>query len=274
MMQNAKSVGLLVVGIAAMLASIGMVTVADAGLDIEIGAEADILPDLTTDLWVDLDWSLDGFSVGSTTTLTVFPALAANETLTAEYSFGWASLGATVDVDLYPFAFAGFDVYADAGLLDTAFGDDGSLSLDVGLLVPIFPAFAPVVSMDLDVSIWLLSAWSGIDFDVLAQGIDALIGGEIRLLDLVLDNGSLSADWGSELDVLPAFGAEMWFDVALGLGGVTVTSQTDFALTPFALVQQRFDIELDVDGFSVYAWGGYSPTADFFAGIGFTYDLP
>ena len=53
-----------------------------------------------------------------------------------------------------------------------------------------------------------------------------------------------------------------------------MTSQTDFALTPFALTQQRFDIELDVDSFSIYVWGGYSSTVDFFAGFGFTYDLP
>jgi hypothetical protein len=242
-------------------------------------------------------------SVGSTTTLTIVPALAANETLTVEYSFDSASLWATVDVDLYPFAFVGLDIYADARLLDTTFGDDGLLSLDVGLWMPIFPAIAPIVSMDLDASLWLLSFWSGVDFDILAQGIDAWIGGEIRLLDLVLDNGSVTADWGSELDVLPALDADMWFDVSIGLGevtvtsqtdfaltpfapeqqqfdvelvlgDVTVTSQTDFALTPFALTQQRFDVELDVDSLSIYVWGGYSPTADFFAGIGFTYDLP
>ena len=274
MMQNVKLVGLLVVGIAAVLASVGMVAVADDGLDIGIGAEATILPDFAADLWVDLDWSLSGLSVGSTTTLTVFPALAANEILTVEYSFGWASLGTMADVDLYPFAFAGFDIYANAGFYDTAFGDDGLLSLDFGLSVPIFPAFALVVSIDLDASYWLLSLWSGVDFDILAPGIDGWIGAEIRLLDLVLDNGSLSADWGSEMSAMPAFGADMWFDVSLILGDVTVTSQTDFALTPFALTQQRFDISLDVDTLSIYVWAGYSPTADIFAGIGFTYDLP
>jgi hypothetical protein len=148
------------------------------------------------------------------------------------------------------------------------------LSLDVGLRVPIFPTFAPVVSVDLAASLWLLSLWSGLDFDILALGIDAWIGGEIRLLDLVFDSGSLSADWGSEMDVLPAFDANMWFDVSFALGDVTVTSQTNFALTPFALTQQRFDVSLDIDGFSVYVWAGYSPTADLFAGIGFVYDLP
>jgi len=302
-MQNVKLACLLVVGIAAVLATVGMVAVADDSLDIEIGAEAAILPDFTTDLWVALDWSLDGLSVGSTTTLTVFPAFAANETLTVEYSFGWAALGATADVDLYSFAFAGFDIYANAGFYDTAFGEDGLLSLDFGLSVPIFPAFALVVSVDLDASYWLLSLWSGVDFDILAQSIDAWIGAEIRLLDLVLDSGSLSIDWGSEMTAMPAFGADMWFDVSLilgdvtvtsqtdfaltpfapeqqqfdvsiGLGEVTMTSQTDFALTPFALTQQRFDVELDIDGLSIYVWGGYSATADFFAGIGFTYDLP
>jgi len=273
-MQNVKLVGLLVVGVAAVLATVGMVAVADDGLDIEIGAEAVILPDLAADLWVALDWSLDALSVGSTTTLTVVPTLAANETLTVEYSLDGASLGATADVDLYPFAFVGFDIYADMGILDTTFGDDGLLSLDVGLWVPIFPTVAPEVSVDLDASLWLLSFWSGVDLDVLTQGVDAWIGGEIRLLDLVLDNGSLSADWGSELDVLPALDADMWFDVSLVLGDVTVASQTDFALTPFALTQQRFDVELDADGLSIYVWAGYSPTVDFFAGIGFSYDLP
>ncbi|MFC2095925.1 hypothetical protein ACFLSW_05770 [Candidatus Bipolaricaulota bacterium] len=273
-MRNAKLVCLLVVGIAAMLASVGMVAAADDGLDVEIGVEAEILPDFATDLWVDLDWSLDGLSVGSTTTLTVVPALAATEVLNIEYSFGSASLGATANVDLYPFAFAGFTLYADAGLLDTTFGDDGSLSLDVGLWMPILPTFATIISMDIDVSIWLLSLWSGVDFDILTLGIDAWVGGEIRLLDLDFDDGYLTADWGSQMDVLPAFDADMWFDVSFGLGGITVASQTDFALTPFALALQRFDISLDTGNFSVYVWAGYSPTADIFAGIGFTYGLP
>ncbi|MCK5248232.1 hypothetical protein KAR02_15105, partial [Candidatus Bipolaricaulota bacterium] len=197
-----------------------------------------------------------------------------NETLVVEYGFGWASLGATTSVDLYPLAFVGFTVYADAGFYDTAFGEDGLLSLEFSLSVPILPAFALVVSMDLDASYWLLSLWSGVDFDILTLDVDAWIGGEIRLLDLALDNGSLTADWGSELDVLPALDAIMWFDVSLGMGDVTLTSQTDFALTPFALVQQRFDISLNVDGLSIYVWAGYSPAADIFAGIGFVYDLP
>ena len=302
-MQNAKLVFVLVIGVVAMLATAGMVAVAEDDLDIVIGAEAEILPDFTAELWVDLDWSLDGLSVGSTTTLTVLPDLEANETLTVEYTFGWASLGAITSVDLYPFAFIGFTIYADAELVDTTFGDDGSLTLDAELWVPIFPALAPVVSMDLDVSIWLLSLWSGVDFDILAQGVDAWIGGEIRLLDLALDNGSLTADWGSLLDVMPAFDADMWFDASLGLGDVTVTSETDFALTPFApeeqrfdvelavgdvtvtsqtdlaltpfaLDQQRFDVELDADGLLIYVWAGYSPAVDLFAGFGFTYDLP
>ena len=273
-MKNVKLVCLLVVGIAVVLATVGMVAVAGDSLDIGIGAEATILPGFTADLWVDLDWSLDGLSVGSTTTLAVLPALEANETLVVEYSFGWASLGATSSLDIYPFAFAGFTLDADAVVLDTTFGDDGSLSIDTGLWVPIFPTFGAVVSLDLDVSVWLLSLWSGIDFDILTQGVDAWIGGEIQLLDLVLDNGSLTAEWGSELDVLPAIDADMWFDASLGLGDVTVTSQTDFALTPFALTQQRFDIELDVDTLSIYVWAGYSSTVDFFAGFGFTYDLP
>ena len=273
-MQNAKSVGVLVIGIATLLAFIGMVAVAEDGLDIEIGAEATILPDFTSDLWVDLDWSLNGLSIGSTTTVTVFPAFVANETLVVEYGFGWASLGATTSVDLYPLAFVGFTVYADAGFYDTAFGEDGLLSLEFSLSVPILPAFALVVSMDLDASYWLLSLWSGVDFDILAPGIDGWIGAEIRLLDLALDNGSLTADWGSEMNAMPAFGADMWFDVTFGMGDVTLTSQTDFALTPFALTQQRFDIELDIDGLSIFVWGGYSTTLDFFAGIGFTYDLP
>ena len=273
-MHNVKSVCLVVLGIAALLASIGMVAAAEDDLGIVIGAEATILPGFASDLWVDLDWNLNGLSVGSTTTLAVFPTLAADETLTIEYSFEWASLGAITDVSLYPFAFDGFSLYMDVTILDTTFGDDGTLSIDAGLSMPIFPTVAPVVSMDLDASLWVLSLWSGVDFDILTQGIDALIGGEIRLLDLVLDNGSLTADWGSELDVLPIFDADMWFDVSLGLGDVTITSQTDFALTPFALIQQRFDVSLDVDGLSIYVWAGYLPTADFFAGIGFTYDLP
>ena len=59
-MQNVKLVCLLLVGVAVVLATVGMVAVAEDSLDIGIGAEATILPGFTGDLWVDMDWSLDG----------------------------------------------------------------------------------------------------------------------------------------------------------------------------------------------------------------------
>jgi hypothetical protein len=273
-MNYARLGRLLLAGTLVVLASAGMVVVAEESLAIEIGAEAAILPAFTTDLWVDLDWDLDGLSVESMTTVAVVPAVTANEFLDIEYSFGWASMGATADVDLYPFDLVGFDVYVGVGLVDTTFGDDGTLLVDAILWVTIFPAVTPGVLIDLDASFWLLTLWSDINFDILAQAVDASCGGEIQLLNQTHDNGSLTAYLGTQLAVLPAFNADMWLDVDLEFGDVALTSETDVALTPFALTQQRFEVSIDVNSFSVYVWGGYSPALDVLAGIGFTYDLP
>jgi len=302
-MYNAKAVGVLVVGIAALLACVGMVAIAEGDLDVTIGGESTILPNFTSDIWVAVDWSLDGLSIASTTALTVFPMLATDEILTVEYGFNGASLGATVFLSLYPFSFDGFTLFVDVPLVNATFGDDGALSLDVGLWAPILPSVDVEISADLAVSIWIFSLWSNAGFDVLTQALDAQIGVEIQLLDLAFDNGDFAACWGAELDVLPALDAAMWFEASLSLGDLTIASLTDFdlmpfapvnqridveiimgdialssrtdlALAPFGLTQQRFDISLDVDALSIYVWFAYFPTANYLATIGFTYDLP
>ena len=189
------------------------------------------------------------------------------------YSFGRVDLGGTVAVDVYPFAFAGFDLYADVGLLDVA--QDGlELSADAGLASEIYPVFGNTLSLDVDASYGIFSVWSDLDLAVPGFGVSVLFGGEVRVLDLDLDGGSLTADLGASAFVVPAIDAWLWFDVEFGLGGVTVTSETDFALTPFGLTEQRIEIEIGFDGLSIYAWGSFTGAGDLSAGIGATYDFP
>lgn len=243
------------------------------GLSGTIGAEAAFLPGFSTDVWLDLDWDVDGFSLGALTEIFVFPVFAASETMTACYSFGPFDLGGTVMIGIYPFTFDGFDLHAEVGLLDIA-QDGFAVTADAGLYSEIYPTFANTLSLDVDASYGIFSLWSGFDLDVPDFGMSILIGGEIRVLDLDLENGGLTADLGASTFVVPAVDAQMWLDVAFELGAVTVTSETDFTLTPFGLTQQRFEVEIGLDGFSVYAWVSFTGGGDLSAGIGGTYDFP
>ncbi len=245
----------------------------DAGLSGTVGVEAVLLPGFSTDVRLDLDWQVDGWSVGSAAEISVFPAFGASWTGSVDYSFGRFGLGGAVAVDVYPFAFGVFDLHADVSLLDLA--EDGfELSADASLLSEIYPVFGNVLSLDVDASYGDFSLWSNFDLTVPAFGASVLVGGEVRLLDLDLDGGSLTAGLGASAVVVPALDAGMWFDAELDLGGVVVTSATDFALTPFGLTEQRFEVEIGFDGFSIYAWGSFTGAGDLTAGIGATYDFP
>ena len=245
----------------------------DGGLSGTVGVEAAFLPGFSTDVWLDLDWQVDGWSFGSLAEVSVFPGFGVSWTGSVGYSFGRVDLGGTVAVDVYPFAFAGFDLYADVGLLDVA-QDGFELSADAGLASEIYPVFGNTLSLDVDASYGIFSVWSDLDVAVPGFGVSVLFGGEVRVLDLDLDGGSLTADLGASAFVVPAIDAWLWFDVEFGLGGVTVTSETDFALTPFGLTEQRIEIEIGFDGLSIYAWGSFTGAGDLSAGIGATYDFP
>ena len=243
------------------------------GLSGTVGAEATFLPAFSTDVWLDLDWNVDGFSICSLTEVAVFPGFAVGETMTVGYSFGPADLGAIVMIDVYPFAFGGFDLYAGVGLLDIA-QDGVAFSVDVGLYSEIYPTFGSTLSLDVDASYGIFSLWGDFDLDIPGFGTSVVIGGEVRVLDLDLDNGGLTADLGVSTGVVPAVDAQMWLDMALTLGAVTVKSETDFALTPFGLTQQRFEVEIGLDGLSINVWASFTGAGDLSAGIGGTYDFP
>jgi len=189
------------------------------------------------------------------------------------YSFGRFGLGGTVAVDVYPFAFAGFDLSADVDLFDVA-QDGFELSADAGLFSVIYPVFGNTLSLDVDASYGIFSLWGDFDLAIPTFGMSVLFGGEVRALDLDLDGGSLTADLGASTFVVPVFAAQLWFDVEFEIGSVVVTSETDFALTPFGLTEQRVEIEFGFDGFSVYAWGSFDGAGDLTAGIGVTYSFP
>ena len=238
-----------------------------------VGIEAAFVLGFSTDLWIDLDWDVDGLSVGALTEISVFPVFAVGETMTVEYSFGPANLGATVMIDVYPFAFGGFDLHAGVTLLDIA-QDGVAFSADLGLVSEILPTFGSTLSLDVDASYGVFSLWGDFDLDIPGFGTSVLVGGEVRILNVELENGGLTTDLGASSFVVPTVDAQMWLDMALALGAVTVTSETDLTLTPFGLTQQRFEIEIGFDGLSVYVWTSFTGAGDLFTVIGGTYDLP
>jgi hypothetical protein len=231
------------------------------GLSGTIGAEATFLPEFSTYAWFDLDWDVDGWSIGNLAEITAFPGFAVNWT------------GNTVMVDVYPFAFGGFDVYAEVGLFDIAQGEF-EVSADAGLFSEIYPTFGNTLSLDVDASYGIFSLWGEFDLDIPGFGLSVLMGGEARVLDLDLNNGSLTADLGASTFVVPAVDASMWLDVVLTLGGVTVTAETDFTLTPFGLTQQWLEAEIGFDTAAIYVWIEFTGAGDLSAGIGGTYDFP
>ena len=220
-------------------------------------------------------WAVEdgGFSGTVGVEATFLPGFGVSCTGSLEYSFGWIDLGGTATVDVYPFAFAGFDLYAEIGLLDVA-QDGFAMSADAGLVSEIYPVFGNELFLDVDASYGIFSLWSDLDVTVPAFGVSVLLGGEVRVLDLDLDGWSLTADLGASTFVVQALAAQRWFDVALEFGAVGITSETDFALTPFGLTEQRFEIEIGFDGFSVYAWGSFTGAGSLTAGVGATYSFP
>ena len=248
-------------------------TAEDGGLSGTVGAEVAFLPGFSSELWLDLDWQVDGWSFGNLAEILVFPAFGASWTGSVDYTLGPVDLGGTVAIDVYPFAFAGLDFSAGVGLLDVSQGGF-AVSADASLLTEILPAFDNTLSLDVDASYGVFSLWVDFDLGVPDFGVDLLIGGEVRVLDLDLEGGGLTADLGASTVVLPGTDAQLWFDMELTLGGIVVTSETDFALTPFGLMEQRFEVEMGSDGITVYAWGSFTGAGDLSAGIGGTYDFP
>ncbi len=246
---------------------------ATEGLSGSVGAEATFLPGFATGVWLDLGWDIDGWSVGSTTWITVLPGFTTTETVTAGYTFGPVDLGGSATIGIYPLDFAGLDVYADVGLFDVD-RDGFAVSADASLYSGIYPAFDTTLSLDVDASYGVFSLGADLDLGIPGFGLSVLLSGEVRVLDLVLEDGGLTADLGASAFVVPAGDARLWFNMELGLGAFTVTSETDFTLAPFGLAEQRIEIDIAFDGFSAYAWGSFTGDGDLSAGIGGAYDFP
>ena len=265
--------GILLLSLALVAAGFVGTVAEDGGLSGTVGMEAEFLPGFSTEVWLDLDWDVDGWSFGNLTEVFVFPAFGVSWTGSVDYTVGPVDLGGTVMIDIYPFAFAGLDFTAGVGLLDVS-QDGFAVSADASLLTELYPAFSSTLSLDVDVSYGIFSVWVDFDLTVPGFGVDLLIGGEVRVLDLDLEEGGLTADLGASTVVLPGTAAQLWFDMELTLGGIIVKSMTDFALTPFGLTEQRFEVEVGIDGVTIYAWAGFTGGGDLSAGIGGTYDFP
>jgi len=246
---------------------------AEDGFSGQIGADVEFLPALTTDLWLDLDWDLDGFGLCSLTEVSVLPAFVLSETLTASYALDGFRFRGVAGIDILPFAVGDLSLSVGTTVFDT--GEDGfSFSADALFLVRVLPAFDLVLSLDLDAALGFLSLWGEFDFNILDLATAVLVGGEIQPLDVALEDGSLAGFLGAEATLIPAVDAWMWIDLLFRLGSVSVVSETQIALTPFGLTEQYFEVEVAFDGLTLHAWGGFTGDSVLFAGIGFTYDFP
>jgi len=104
----------------------------------------------------------------------------------------------------------------------------------------------------------------------------ATIYSKATLFDVPLGNpSSFSGGIGVSATVYPAVTDDVWFDLSLVLDVFSVTSKTTLALMPFGFTEQRIDLGLAFDGFSIYVWGALSSAAlDPSGGIGFSYGFP
>ena len=243
------------------------------GLSGTVGVEAAFLPGFATDLWLELDGTFGELALESETVITLVPGFAATEELTVEISFGVFEVGGFLSLTLYPFSFDEWDLYAGIGLLDIA-QDGFTASADARLTLGILPAFVATLSLDLDASYGIFTLWSDIDLAIPGFVFTVFLGAEARLLDLDVGEGWLTADLGAQSTVLPALDADLWFDVELTVGRFDIRSETDYVLTPFGLTEQRLELEIGFDGFSIYGWAGFTGAGDLTAGIGGTYDFP
>jgi len=243
------------------------------GLSGTVGIETDVLPAFTTELWVDLDWAVDGWTIGNRLDLDILPEFGASWMGSVDVTFAPVDLGLTAIVDIVPFDVV--DLSFDAGIDLFEMTQDGfAASADAGLNVGILPGFDATASLDLDASYGVFSLWGDVDLTIPGFAVTTTVGGEARVLDLDLDDGSLIADLGASSQVIPDVDAQLWFDVAFDLRDLGVTSQTDIGLTPFELTQQRFDVELSVGPVTVYAWLGFDGAGELSGGLGGTYDFP
>ncbi len=245
----------------------------ETGLSGAVGAELAFLPAFAGDLWVDLDWNLGGWSLGALTEIGFLPAFTARCTGTVEATLSVFDLRGTAIIDVVPFDFAGLNLFAGVGLLDMS-GEGFAVAVDAGAVFEILPALDAGLSLDIDASYGIFTAWGAFDLGIPGFGTTVWAGAEIRALDLELEDGQLTVDLGASTFILPAGDTRLWLDVALRLGIITVTAETDFELNPFGLAQQRIEIEVGFDGLTLYAWGGFTGVGDLTAGVGGTYEFP
>ena len=104
----------------------------------------------------------------------------------------------------------------------------------------------------------------------------ATIYSKATLFDVPLGNpSSFSGGIGVSATVYPAVTDDVWFDLSLVLDAFSVASKTTLTLMPFGFSEQRIDLGLAFDGFSIYVWGALSSAAlDPSGGIGFSYGFP
>lgn len=104
----------------------------------------------------------------------------------------------------------------------------------------------------------------------------ATIYSKLTLFDVPLGNpSSFSGGIGVSATVYPTVTDDVWFDLSLVLDAFSVASKTTFTLMPFGFSEQRIDLGVAFDGFSIYVWGALSgATFDPSAGIGFSYGFP
>jgi len=81
----------------------------------------------------------------------------------------------------------------------------------------------------------------------------ATIYSKLTLFDVPLGNpSSFSGGIGAQATVYPAVTDDVWLDLSLVLDAFSITSKTTFTLMPVGFSEQRIDLGVAFDGFSIY----------------------
>ena len=265
----------MVVVLCVLVAGIGLSVpmLAADGVSGTLGVDATFLPGFGSTIWAHIVYDVDSWSFGNRVDITVFPGFTASWKGSVSYTFGPADIGASLQVDVYPFSLSELDVHAGVALFDVVEGSF-ELSGDARFTSEILPAFDSTLSLEIDASYSIVSLEAIFSLDVPGFDPSVWLWGQLRVLDLQLEDGTLTADLGASATVLPAGSPGAWFDVTLSLGSVTVSSETDFVFGPFGLNQQRFDVSMVWDHVSVTVWLRFAGDGELSAGVGATYGFP
>lgn len=251
---------------------------------------ADVFPNVSGSLGLNLSLSFAGLSVTSETDLDVFPTMVSTESFEVKYTLSVFTVGSNVNFDIVPFSFQTWKAYVKLDFPWKLWGNEVVMSssgywrADATIL----PTFSPTSTLYVRVYVGPLSAWSKSIVDIIpfsfqtqrfGFSIDDFIGFTSDLIPLFNPNawltfslslGDLRIRSYTNLHLIPTVSGRETFTLIYYLDMVTLTSDTSFDIPAFAFSSEYIKANISYEGFSFYAWGRFT-TSGPSPGIGFSY---